>query len=345
MNEPKHLDLFSGIGGFAIAPDGLDLKQSDSATMSHSLNPFLKSTGPASQSTQTSEKFEASYTQESLFSQAGFPANHFPLLGSKEARKMTAISGRKCSELYKKQGQLGSLVKMLLESLEWHSTKCVLTWKQKATKSSRSLFQLAVSMPRIEETESGSLPETQEPNLWPTPRTQSGGPDCSAKQKRPSGHHGTTNLQGAVKMWPTPTQNGNYNQKGISKNAGDGLATAVRMWPTASARDWKDTPGMSEKGKDGRNRTDQLARKVYQQERMWPTPKANKVHPMITEENREKLANSNKSNLEEVIAGDCGRATGQLNPNWVEWLMGYPIGWTDLKDSEMPSCRKSPTKS
>jgi DNA (cytosine-5)-methyltransferase 1 len=23
---------------------------------------------------------------------------------------------------------------------------------------------------------------------------------------------------------------------------------------------------------------------------------------------------------------------GQLNPNWVEWLMGYPIGWTDLKD-------------
>jgi hypothetical protein len=22
---------------------------------------------------------------------------------------------------------------------------------------------------------------------------------------------------------------------------------------------------------------------------------------------------------------------GQLNPNWVEWLMGWPIGWTDLK--------------
>jgi hypothetical protein len=24
-------------------------------------------------------------------------------------------------------------------------------------------------------------------------------------------------------------------------------------------------------------------------------------------------------------------AGGQLNPNWVEWLMGWPIGWTDLK--------------
>ena len=22
--------------------------------------------------------------------------------------------------------------------------------------------------------------------------------------------------------------------------------------------------------------------------------------------------------------------TGQLNPEWVEWLMGYPIGWTEL---------------
>ena len=26
---------------------------------------------------------------------------------------------------------------------------------------------------------------------------------------------------------------------------------------------------------------------------------------------------------------------GQLNPSWVEWLMGWPIGWTDLKPLEM----------
>ena len=36
-----------------------------------------------------------------------------------------------------------------------------------------------------------------------------------------------------------------------------------------------------------------------------------------------------KCNLGEVIGG-------QLNPTWVEWLMGYPEGWTDLKDYEMP---------
>lgn len=27
---------------------------------------------------------------------------------------------------------------------------------------------------------------------------------------------------------------------------------------------------------------------------------------------------------------------GQLNPTWVEWLMGFPLGWTDLKDSATP---------
>jgi len=25
---------------------------------------------------------------------------------------------------------------------------------------------------------------------------------------------------------------------------------------------------------------------------------------------------------------------GRLNPQWVEWLMGFPIGWTDCEDSE-----------
>jgi hypothetical protein len=37
--------------------------------------------------------------------------------------------------------------------------------------------------------------------------------------------------------------------------------------------------------------------------------------------------------------GDLGKAVnpskdgGSLNPTWVEWLMGWPLGWTDLKPS------------
>jgi len=29
---------------------------------------------------------------------------------------------------------------------------------------------------------------------------------------------------------------------------------------------------------------------------------------------------------------------GSLNPTWVEWLMGWPIGWTDLRLSAMDKC-------
>ncbi|MEO6919098.1 MAG: hypothetical protein ABI171_08800, partial [Collimonas sp.] len=31
---------------------------------------------------------------------------------------------------------------------------------------------------------------------------------------------------------------------------------------------------------------------------------------------------------------------GLLNPQWVEWLMGWPIGWTDLKPLEMDKFRE-----
>ena len=62
----------------------------------------------------------------------------------------------------------------------------------------------------------------------------------------------------------------------------------------------------------------------------WATPRANEVHPEITEKNRQHLANRNKSNLEEEVAGHCGKATGKLNPNWVEQMMGLPVGWTQL---------------
>jgi hypothetical protein len=28
--------------------------------------------------------------------------------------------------------------------------------------------------------------------------------------------------------------------------------------------------------------------------------------------------------------GLAATAGGSLNPDWVEWLMGFPVGWTDI---------------
>lgn len=36
---------------------------------------------------------------------------------------------------------------------------------------------------------------------------------------------------------------------------------------------------------------------------------------------------------------------GPMNPTWVEWLMGFPIGWTDLSASETQLCHSSSTPS
>ena len=31
---------------------------------------------------------------------------------------------------------------------------------------------------------------------------------------------------------------------------------------------------------------------------------------------------------------------GKLNPNWIEWLMGYPTGWTEIEDWGTPLFRR-----
>ena len=51
------------------------------------------------------------------------------------------------------------------------------------------------------------------------------------------------------------------------------------------------------------------------------------------------------SNTRKAAAARGMLVSGALNPMWVEWLMGFPPGWTDLELSETPSSRKSPSTS
>jgi hypothetical protein len=91
---------------------------------------------------------------------------------------------------------------------------------------------------------------------------------------------------------------GNYNRSGASAKSGDGLATAVtqRTWPTATATAYK---GWS----PNHNRADTDDRLDYSVERESFRP-GQQTPPM------------------------------RLNPEWVEWLMGWPIGHTGLKPLE-----------
>jgi len=63
---------------------------------------------------------------------------------------------------------------------------------------------------------------------------------------------------------------------------------------------------------------------------MWGTPKA--------QDSRHALRDRGKGNLGEQVSGLHNG--GKLNPTWTEWLMGWPLEWTDLKPLEMD---KSPS--
>ena len=55
--------------------------------------------------------------------------------------------------------------------------------------------------------------------------------------------------------------------------------------------------------------------------------------PSVTDPKGSSREGQRRGQLSEAVA-----IGGQLNPTWVEWLMGFPLGWTDLEDSETPSC-------
>ena len=65
---------------------------------------------------------------------------------------------------------------------------------------------------------------------------------------------------------------------------------------------------------------------------VWGTPKA--------QDSRHALKDRGKGNLGEQVSGLHNG--GKLNPTWVEWLMGWPLEWTDLKPLATDKCQQWP---
>ena len=99
------------------------------------------------------------------------------------------------------------------------------------------------------------------------------------------------------------------------------------LWPTPTSRDWKD--GTAESCKNVPENS-LLGRAVHH----WPTPRScSAMVAVITKEAQEK-ARRRFPNLETVMAIDNPDAVGgRLNPEFVEWLQGFPRGWTSLEST------------
>ena len=129
-----------------------------------------------------------------------------------------------------------------------------------------------------------------------------------------------------AQFWPTPTaQDAKNATLPVSQLTRDSLPGAVlRMWPTPSASDCGRTaihPCLTKNGTIrhiGKTGNQSYAR-LDAVAALFPTPKANCGNHPSNAPNRQ-----GSPDLQSV----CG---GSLNPTWVEWLMGFPIGWTDLE--------------
>jgi len=188
------------------------------------------------------------------------------------------------------------------------------------------LLELLTLVPRTAANDAG---------LWPTPsahkNTASGdlinvdGSPWDGTSKPHSARTGLpvqTALMDAVKMWPTPRANdaekrGNFDLT----NPRNGLAAKAKLFPTPCAMDYKGS------GKAGtlRDRLDYAAERGATKSNTYATPQARDYRTGATGrwEDPERTRNLND------------QVGGQLNPTWVEWLMGWPLGWTDLKPLEM----------
>jgi hypothetical protein len=138
------------------------------------------------------------------------------------------------------------------------------------------------------------------------------------------GHHFPHDLASAVRMWPTPTAE-DAKCKGNHPGAMDSLHATVKLFPTPSAADSKRAGNF---GRGEGNPTLAEAAKLF------PKPASRDYRSPNAKPYSERGGRTKGEQLPNAIGG-------QLNPMWVEWLMGYPLGWTDCADSATRSSRKS----
>ncbi len=144
-------------------------------------------------------------------------------------------------------------------------------------------------------------------------------------------------------MWPTVTVKGNGNRSEYGSKSGDGLDTAVKRagaesapWPTPCATDHKGA------GKDGtfRDRLDYAVERGKTKSHTYPTVGTRNMGGCSGSFNHlKKLVEIGRQPPEDARGmaggmksenGEAIQNAGMLNPDWVEWLMGWPLWWTDV---------------
>jgi hypothetical protein len=100
-----------------------------------------------------------------------------------------------------------------------------------------------------------------------------------------------------------------YGEHWNDNRGGESLATAVwrETWPTPTVQDSANN--------GARSQFQRNSLPLNAAVKNWPTPVA---------------SDAGKDRGSSAGWGLRDAAGGSLNPTWVEWLQGYPLGWTEL---------------
>lgn len=277
------------------------------------------------------------FETELMCSLAVIPASRSAPLGCAKEPKTQGTYGHTSTTTYEQLDLFAASLRTSKDTSALDSERSSMIWKDLVTKR-RGEYSARLKLAHLIR-ESGST-------FWPTPVAQDDNKSPEAhmrmKQRMKGGpRFKATSLQVMVKgvergLWPTPTAQDNNQVSGNPDHPkrGTTLGGAARLWPTPTASDSEGGPRQQD-GKRGRALKD-----LPQQ--MWPTPQA-----MMPEQSyetwkarmeRKTDPKSKNKKIPDNLAiaaqmwptDNQSQSAGQLNPTWVEWLMGLPLGWTDL---------------
>ena len=229
----------------------------------------------------------------------------------------------------------------LLEGLEPFSE----TWPKSGLMRNGTAYRLVPLARRTDENASG---------LLPTPVASNGPAETSHQRtwsKTYAGLHNFVTGKGKQldhwAQWPTPS---------ASQMPCEGTVRLARKAWLEGLATLEEANAIA--GRDVRDKQGKVPA-------MWPTPKASAGGPdfakMTGRDNRKPGGGLSLATMAAMFptptvqdASNNGGASqyqrnslplnavagGALNPKWVEWLMGFPLGWTALDASETPSSRK-----
>ena len=186
----------------------------------------------------------------------------------------------------------GWLAKFDQNTFSWKTAQCSLLGEEP---------ELLATLPRSGMTQDGLLWEL--PTLGPITKET----ECGLSENWPT-------PRSCSAMAATITPESAWNEK---RNPNLETIVGQRLWPTPTAHMAKETNAPSEHNRNTPTLTAQVN---------WPTPR---TKGMCGGSGSWDLLNKNTTQ-EEARQMGAGNG-GKLNPTWVEWLMGWPLGWTDLK--------------